>query len=128
MAFPNKDTQFTSGDVAVEAQKKSAESRKKNREKQKAFREILQEEFSKVVRINGDNSKQVTRKEATALRLMQILLDSGTAERDFIKAMEFARDTIGEKPADRLMFAEVDQAVIEEVERAVLEDDTEAGN
>lgn len=120
MPFPNKDTQFVSGEVAVEAQKKSAQSRKQNKERQRAFREILDDEFAKQVKVNGDSKRHITRKEATALRLMQILLDQKTSEKDFIKAMEFARDTIGEKPAEKVMFAEVEQEVIDEVERAVL--------
>lgn len=123
MPFPNKQTQFASGEIAVEAQRKSAASRKKNREKQKLFREILEKEFAKKVRVNGNSTKTITRKEASALRLMQILLDSGTSEKDFIRAMEFARDTLGEKPLERIMLSEVDQATIEEVERMVMEDE-----
>lgn len=38
------------------------------------------------------------------------------------KAFEIIRDTIGEKPVDKVMIAEVDQTVIDEVERAVLEE------
>ena len=123
MSFPNKETQFTSGEVAVEAQKKSAKSRKRNNEKRRAFKEILEEEFSKTVKVNGGEGKTLTRKEATALRLMQILLDQGTPEKDFLRALEFARDTIGEKPVERVALAEVDQDVVEEVERMVLGDD-----
>lgn len=123
MPFPNKQTQFVSGEIAVEAQRKSAASRKKNREKQKLFREILEKEFAKKVRVNGNSTKTITRKEASALRLMQILLDSGTSEKDFIRAMEFARDTLGEKPLERIMLSEVDQATIDEVERMVMEDE-----
>lgn len=123
MPFPNKETQFTSGEVAVEAQKKSAESRKQNRERRKAFKEILEEEFAKQVKVNGDSDRKVTRKEATALRLMQILLDTHTSEKDFIRAMEFARDTIGEKPIDKLQVAELDPEVVGEVEAEVLSGD-----
>ena len=35
------------------------------------------------------------------------------------KAFEIIRDTIGEKPVEKVMIAEVDQAVIDEVEAAV---------
>lgn len=119
MPFPNKETQFTSGDVAVKAQRRSAESKKRNNAKRKAFKEILEEEFAKQVTINGDSKKKITRKEATALRLMQILMDSGTSEKDFLRAMEFARDTIGEKPVDKVLVADVEQSVIDEVEEIV---------
>lgn len=36
------------------------------------------------------------------------------------KAYEIIRDTIGEKPVEKVMFAEVEQSVIDEVEAAVL--------
>lgn len=126
MPFPNNDTKITSGEVAREMQKKSAESRKRNRIMRKAFREILNEEFDKKVKVNGKDgkdNKEITRKEAVSLRLMQILLDANTKENDFLKAMEFARDTIGEKPIDRVQVAEVDQETIDEVERMVLNDE-----
>ena len=37
-------------------------------------------------------------------------------------AFETIRDTIGEKPVDKVMIADVDPAVIDEVERAVLDE------
>ncbi len=37
-------------------------------------------------------------------------------------AFETIRDTIGEKPVDKLMVAEVDQSVVSEVEAAVMEE------
>lgn len=126
MAFPNNDTRITSGEVAREMQKKSAKSRKRNRIMRKAFKEILDEEFEKKVKVNGKDGKdgkEISRKEAVSLRLMQILLDATTKENDFLKALEFARDTIGEKPIEKVQVAEVDQEVIDEVERMVLNDE-----
>ena len=44
------------------------------------------------------------------------------------KAFEVIRDTIGEKPVDKVMIADVDPSVIAEVEAMVLtDDDTETG-
>ena len=43
-----------------------------------------------------------------------------------IKAFEVVRDTVGQKPIEKVQVAEVDQATIDEVERAVL--DTETSN
>ena len=37
-------------------------------------------------------------------------------------AFETIRDTIGEKPTEKIMIAEVEQSVIDEVERAVLDE------
>ena len=123
MAFPEDGRKIDSAELAREMQLKSAESRKRNRAIRKAFKEILDEEFDKKVKVNGKDDKEITRKEAASLRLMQILLDANTKESDFLKALEFARDTIGEKPIDRVQVAEVDQETIDEVERMVLNDE-----
>lgn len=40
------------------------------------------------------------------------------------KAFEIIRDTIGEKPAERIMLAQIDQKTIDEVEKMVMEHDT----
>lgn len=44
------------------------------------------------------------------------------------RAFEVVRDTIGEKPVEKVMLSEVDQSVINEVEKAVLDDDEIAGD
>lgn len=123
MAFPEDGRKIDSTELAREMQLKSAESRKRNRAMKKAFKEILDEEFDKKVKVNGKGNKEITRKEAVSLRLMQILLDQTTRENDFLKALEFARDTIGEKPIEKVQVAEVDQDTIDEVERMVLSDE-----
>lgn len=123
MAFPEDGKKIDSAELAREMQLKSAQSRKRNRAMRKAFREILNEEFDKKVKVNGKDNKKISRKEAVSLRLMQILLDANTKENDFLKALEFARDTIGEKPIDRVQVTEVDQETIDEVERMVLNDE-----
>lgn len=41
-------------------------------------------------------------------------------------AFETIRDTIGEKPVEKVMIAEIDQRIIDEVERAVLDEDDPA--
>ena len=41
------------------------------------------------------------------------------------RAFEMLRDTIGEKPVDKIQIAEVDDDLIDEVEREVLADDEE---
>lgn len=128
MAFPEDGRKIDSAELAREMQLKSAESRKRNRAIRKAFKEILNEEFDKKVKVNGKDDREITRKEAVSLRLMQMLLDPHTRENDFLKALEFARDTIGEKPIDKLAIAEVDQEVVEEIERMVKEDDEGAGD
>ena len=58
--------------------------------------------------------------EAMALAVFQKALKGD------IKAFEVVRDTVGQKPIEKVQVAEVDQATIDEVERAVL--DTETSN
>lgn len=41
-----------------------------------------------------------------------------------IRAFETIRDTVGQKPVERVMISEVDQSVIDEVEKAVLKTPT----
>lgn len=41
------------------------------------------------------------------------------------KAFEVLRDTIGQKPIDRVQIQEIDQNIIDEVEEMVFEDDDE---
>lgn len=43
------------------------------------------------------------------------------------KAFEVIRDTVGEKPTEKIMIADVDRSVIDEVEKAVLDDPATGG-
>lgn len=90
---------------------KSGESRRKRR--------TLREELLALL---SDNNVQE--------RISAALIDealSGNKAGSVTRAFETIRDTIGEKPVEKVMLAEVDQAVIDEVEKAVLEDDEETG-
>lgn len=118
MPFPNKDTQF-SGDFAVEAQKKAAESRKKNNDLKKTLAELIKDEWAEPIKVNGQD---LTKKQFAAIRLIRMINNPATGDRDFIKALEFARDTIGEKPIEKVMMSDIDPDIIKEVEKAVLED------
>lgn len=64
-------------------------------------------------------------------RISLALIDealNGNKAGSVTKAFEVIRDTVGEKPVDKVMIADVDQSVIDEVERAVLEDDPATGD
>ena len=64
-------------------------------------------------------------------RISLALIDealNGNKAGSVTKAFEVIRDTVGEKPVDKVMIADVDQSVIDEVERAVLEDDSSTGD
>lgn len=58
-------------------------------------------------------------------RISLALIDealNGNKAGSVTKAFEVIRDSIGEKPVEKVMIAEVEQSVIDEVERAVLKE------
>ncbi len=80
--------------------------------------EILMEK-----KMQGNDGKKITGAEALAVNLfVKALSEQDTAKA--AKAFEVIRDTSGQKPVDKIVFAEVDQAVIDEVEQ-MMNDDTE---
>ena len=89
--------------IRSKAGKKSGESRR--------ARKTLREELLALLS-TGNTQNQMT------VALVDKALMGDT------KAFEVVRDTIGEKPVDKVMVAEVDQNVINEVE-AMLNDDEE---
>lgn len=94
------------------------------------------EEAKKRGRAGGIRSGQVRRERKTLREDLLALLSAGKTQEDMnlaliaraltgdVKAYEVIRDTIGEKPVDKVMIAEVDQTVIDEVE-AMINDDEE---
>lgn len=102
---------FVAGDSrAVEAQKKAVAARNK--------RKTLREEL--LALLSGDivdrKGRTVQAQTAMSNALLKEALQGNT------KAFEIIRDTIGEKPVDKVMVADVEQSVINEVEKAVLGD------
>ena len=85
----------------------------------RARRKTLREELLVLL---SDNNVQ----ERISAALIEEAL-SGNRAGSVTRAFETIRDTIGEKPVEKVMLAEVDQAVIDEVEKAVLEDDEGTG-
>lgn len=64
-------------------------------------------------------------------RISLALIDeamNGNKAGSVTKAFEVIRDTVGEKPTEKIMVADVDPAVIGEVERMVSEDDEGASS
>lgn len=82
------------------------------RRERKALRECLEVLLSE--KIKGEDGKRTTRAEAISAALI-----SRASEGD-VKAFEVIRDTVGEKPVERVAVAEVDISAIDEVERMVL--------
>lgn len=72
----------------------------KARRRKKAFREYMEEQLNS----NGGtlNGEKATKKEIIAARAVQICMENGVNTNEFLKAFEIIRDTIGEKPTDKV--------------------------
>ena len=93
------------------------------------------EEQKKIRSAGGKKSGEVRRQRKTLREELLALLSDGNTQKDMnlaiiqkalngdTKAYEVVRDTIGEKPIDKVMVAEVDQNIINEVE-AMINDET----
>lgn len=93
------------------------------------------EEQKKIRSAGGKKSGEVRRQRKTLREELLALLSDGNTQKDMnlaiiqkalngdTKAYEVVRDTIGEKPVDKVMVAEVDQNIINEVE-AMINDET----
>ncbi len=91
-------------------------------------------------RKGGVASGEARRKRKSLREQLELLLENGDTQESIavaliekamkgdVKAFEVIRDTIGEKPVEKVVTAEVDPAVIEELERIVLENDEDDSN
>lgn len=88
--------------------KASGKARAEKRDLRKALELLLEQTYT--------DRKGVQRTGAQAIteRLFAEVMKGN------VKAFEVLRDTVGQKPIEKVMIAEVDQDVIDEVERAVL--------
>lgn len=100
-------------ETGAEAQKKSAEKRKQNTAERKAFKEY----FDELLNESGGTYKgePATRKKILAVRLLNYLTDTeGDLDaREYVKLMEFLRDTIGEKPSEKVDLSIEDESARE---------------
>lgn len=97
---------------ASKAGKASVEARRK--------RKTLKEELLMLL-ADGDTQSRVS------VALIQEAINGNKAG-SVARAFETIRDTVGEKPVEKVMISEVEQSVIDEVEKAVLDDDEIAGD
>lgn len=81
-----------------------------NRAKRKAFRQELAEALSVI----EDEKLGKTAQSIGIAAIMQRF------KRGDLKAFELIRDTVGEKPVDKIMVAEVDPDVVKEIENMVI--------
>lgn len=106
----NPETQFKSGREAVENGRKGGVASGVERRRRKTFREALLLALQ-----TGDTQDNII-----AALINEAI--EGNSAGSVKAAFETIRDTIGEKPIDKLMVAEVDQSVVSEVEAAVMEE------
>ena len=101
--------------LSVEEAKKggkaSVEARRKKRDLRAALELLLERETT------DKNGVKVTGAQALTARLYAEALKGN------VKAFEVLRDTVGQKPVEKVVVAEVDPDIISEVERAVLDSD-----
>ena len=88
----------------------SGKARAEKRDLRKALEMLLEQTFTD----KKGNTKTGT--QAVTERLFAEVMKGN------VKAFEVLRDTVGQKPVEKVMVAEVDQSVIDEVEKAVLGD------
>ena len=93
--------------LASAAGKKSAEARRKKKLLKECLQILMDQE------ITDKNGKTMTGAEAMSAKLFQKALNGD------MKAFELIRDTAGQKPIDKVMIADVDEATINEVESIV---------
>lgn len=96
------------------------------------------EEQRAIASAGGKASGEARRKRKTLKEELLLMLSEGETQQSVTlaliekamsgdtKAFEVIRDTIGEKPVDRVMIADVEPSVIAEVEAMVLTDDDTA--
>lgn len=94
------------------------------------------EEQRAIASAGGKASGEARRKRKTLKEELLLMLSDGKTQQSVTialiekamagdtKAFEVIRDTIGEKPVDKVMIADVEQSVIAEVEAMVIGEDT----
>lgn len=104
------DAHKLTAEEASKGGKRSAEVRRQKRDLRRALEMLLEKEFT------DKNGNVATGAEAITTKLFE------KAMKGDVRAFETLRDTVGQKPVEKVMVAEVDQEVIDEVERAVLDE------
>lgn len=88
----------------------SGAARRRKKDLAQALQILLDKKYT------DQNGKKITGTEAISAKLFQKALNGD------IRAFETLRDTVGQKPVEKVMVAQVNQDIIDEVERMVLED------
>lgn len=108
-----KATQFNGETAAIAGAKGGTVTGERNR-----ARKTLRAELEALLMSNAIDKKTGKPSKRTVQEAMILSLVTKAVNGD-TKAFEIIRDTIGEKPAERITLAEIDPKTIEEVERMV---------
>lgn len=92
---------------------KGGTNKGKNHRAALMFKEYLDGELQEIVTING---VEITMKQAMMMKMIRRCLSNDITDRDLVRLAEFVRDTIGEKPVEKVMMSEVSQETIDEVQ------------
>lgn len=106
--------QWKTSEEAREAGRKGGVKSGEVRRARKTLREELEALLTE--EITDKNGRRMQTQKAISASMIKQALTGST------KAFELIRDTIGEKPVDKVMLAEVDQATIDEVEKMIYGD------
>ena len=101
--------------IASKGGQASGEARRRKRDIRAAMEALLEKKYN-------TSMGELSGAEAISLKQMEKALKGDP------KAFELVRDSAGQKPIEKVVVAEVEQAVIDEVERIVSENDTRAGS
>ena len=104
------DAHKLTAEEASRGGKRSAEVRRQKRDLRRALEMLLEKNYV------DSNGNSITGAEVITTKLFQQAMAGN------VKAFETLRDTVGQKPVEKVMIAEIDQEVIDEVERAVLDE------
>ncbi len=102
---------FKSGEKAAESGRKGGKASGRAKKQKKLLRECLEALLDR--EITDKSGKKMSGAEAMAVVAFREALEGN------FKAWEIVRDTVGQKPADRVMVAEVDPDIIQEIEDMV---------
>lgn len=109
--IPEGHPPFKAGEEARENGRKGGIKSGEVRRARKTLREELIDLLAE--NITDKNGRVMQTNKAISASIIKQALSGNT------KAFELIRDTIGEKPIDKVMVAEVEQATIDEVERMI---------
>ena len=113
LAKISKGTQFKSGSNAVEMGRKGGIQNGINAAKRRSMREELEEIQMLTLKDKKGNDTGMTRQRGM---LMNISMKASNGD---IRAAEFVRDMLGEKPVENITIAHIDPEIANEVERMV---------